>query len=71
MCVCIAFYFFSHKIYMYFLVCGRAFVFFSSPISRELVSHIKKDTIVSPRIGALSEVNSPALFFVLLNDYLS
>ncbi|XP_044488464.1 SNARE-interacting protein KEULE-like isoform X2 [Mangifera indica] len=35
----------------------KAFVFFSSPISRELVSHIKKDTIVSPRIGALSEMN--------------
>ncbi|XVE64988.1 hypothetical protein DITRI_Ditri07aG0145900 [Diplodiscus trichospermus] len=35
----------------------RAFVYFSSPISRELVAHIKKDSTVLPRIGALSEMN--------------
>ncbi|XVF51634.1 hypothetical protein PTKIN_Ptkin04bG0200100 [Pterospermum kingtungense] len=35
----------------------KAFVYFSSPISRELVAHIKKDTSVLPRIGALSEMN--------------
>ncbi|KAJ6426721.1 hypothetical protein OIU84_022335 [Salix udensis] len=35
----------------------KAFVFFSSPISRELVSHIKKDSSVLTRIGALSEMN--------------
>lgn len=35
----------------------KAFVFFSSPIARELVSHIKKDSTVLPRIGALSEMN--------------
>ncbi|XP_020591408.1 SNARE-interacting protein KEULE-like [Phalaenopsis equestris] len=35
----------------------RAFVFFSSPISRELVYHIKNDGSVFPRIGALSEMN--------------
>ncbi|KAJ0010601.1 hypothetical protein Pint_33533 [Pistacia integerrima] len=35
----------------------KAFVFFSSPISRELVSHIKKDATVLPRIGALREMN--------------
>ncbi|XP_044509111.1 SNARE-interacting protein KEULE-like [Mangifera indica] len=35
----------------------KAFVFFSSPISRDLVSHIKKDTTVLPRIGALREMN--------------
>ncbi|CAK7355763.1 unnamed protein product [Dovyalis caffra] len=35
----------------------KAFVFFSSPISRELVSHIKKDSTVLTRIGALREMN--------------
>ena len=35
----------------------RAFVYFSSPISRELVAHIKKDSSVLPRISALSEVS--------------
>lgn len=35
----------------------KAFVFFSSPVARELVSHIKKDSTVLPRIGALSEMN--------------
>lgn len=35
----------------------KAFVFFSSSISRELVTHIKKDATVLPRIGALSEMN--------------
>lgn len=46
-----------------FLLSGmwkRAFVYFSSPISRELVAQIKKDSTVLPRIGALSEVR---LFF--------
>ncbi|KAF5729905.1 SNARE-interacting protein KEULE-like isoform X1 [Tripterygium wilfordii] len=35
----------------------KAFVFFSSPISRELVAHIRKDASVLPRIGALREMN--------------
>ncbi|KAJ9173473.1 hypothetical protein P3X46_016598 [Hevea brasiliensis] len=35
----------------------KAFVFFSSPISRELVAHIKKETTVLTRIGALREMN--------------
>ncbi|XWS61905.1 hypothetical protein CRYUN_Cryun07bG0164500 [Craigia yunnanensis] len=35
----------------------KAFVYFSSPISRELVAHIKKDSSVLPRVGALSEMN--------------
>uniref|UniRef100_A0A2P2M8R7 SNARE-interacting protein KEULE-like n=4 Tax=Rhizophora mucronata TaxID=61149 RepID=A0A2P2M8R7_RHIMU len=35
----------------------KAFVFFSSPISRELVNHIKKDSTILPRIGALKEMN--------------
>ncbi|XP_059641543.1 SNARE-interacting protein KEULE-like isoform X3 [Cornus florida] len=35
----------------------KAFVFFSSPIPRELVSHIKRDTTVISRIRALSEMN--------------
>ncbi|KAL1087802.1 hypothetical protein V6Z11_D08G208300 [Gossypium hirsutum] len=35
----------------------KAFVYFSLPISRELVAHIKKDSTVLPRIGALSEMN--------------
>ncbi|XP_042024626.1 SNARE-interacting protein KEULE-like isoform X2 [Salvia splendens] len=35
----------------------KAFVFFSSPVSRELVAEIKKDGSVLPRIGALREMN--------------
>lgn len=35
----------------------KAFVFFSSPIAKELVLEIKKDTLVLPRIGALREMN--------------
>ncbi|KAL6125979.1 hypothetical protein ACLB2K_074030 [Fragaria x ananassa] len=35
----------------------KAFVFFSSPIPKELINHIKKDTSVLPRIGALREMN--------------
>ncbi|KAK7252658.1 hypothetical protein RIF29_36764 [Crotalaria pallida] len=35
----------------------KAFVFFSSTISRELVMDIKKDTTVLPRLGALREMN--------------
>ncbi|XP_020247593.1 SNARE-interacting protein KEULE-like isoform X2 [Asparagus officinalis] len=35
----------------------KAYVFFSSPASKELVSHIRCDASVVPRIGALSEMN--------------
>ncbi|XP_002511719.2 protein transport Sec1a isoform X1 [Ricinus communis] len=35
----------------------KAFVFFSSPVPKELVNHIKCDTSVLPRIGALREMN--------------
>ncbi|KAL5743812.1 hypothetical protein ACOSP7_026677 [Xanthoceras sorbifolium] len=35
----------------------KAYVFFSSPISRELVAQIKKDSTVLPRVGALREMN--------------
>jgi syntaxin-binding protein 1 len=35
----------------------KAFVFFSSPVSRELVNNIKKDTTILPRIVALKEMN--------------
>ncbi|KAL8137126.1 hypothetical protein V2J09_003127 [Rumex salicifolius] len=35
----------------------KAFVFFSSSISKELVAHIKKDGTILPRIGALREMN--------------
>lgn len=35
----------------------KAFVFFSSPIPRELVNYIKRDTSVLSRIGALREMN--------------
>ncbi|KAK4487363.1 hypothetical protein RD792_006013 [Penstemon davidsonii] len=35
----------------------KAFVFFSSPVTRELVSHIKRDGSVLSRIGALREMN--------------
>ncbi|KAK6118999.1 hypothetical protein DH2020_047285 [Rehmannia glutinosa] len=34
---------------------SKAFVFFSSPVARELVSHIKRDGSVLSRIGALRE----------------
>ncbi|KAE9463069.1 hypothetical protein C3L33_05023, partial [Rhododendron williamsianum] len=40
----------------------KAFVYFSSPIPKELVSRIKNDTSVLPRIGALREVEI-VLFF--------
>ncbi|XP_010523082.1 PREDICTED: protein transport Sec1a [Tarenaya hassleriana] len=35
----------------------KAFIFFSSPIPKELVNHIKSDSSVLPRIGALREMN--------------
>ncbi|ESR58503.1 protein transport Sec1a [Citrus sinensis] len=35
----------------------KAYVFFSTPIPKELVNHIKSDTSVLPRIGALREMN--------------
>ncbi|XP_042483115.1 SNARE-interacting protein KEULE-like [Macadamia integrifolia] len=35
----------------------KAFVFFSSSVSKELVNRIKNDTSVLPRIGALREMN--------------
>uniref|UniRef100_A0A0E0KNF0 SNARE-interacting protein KEULE n=1 Tax=Oryza punctata TaxID=4537 RepID=A0A0E0KNF0_ORYPU len=35
----------------------KAYVFFSSPVQRELVAQIKKDSNVLARIGALSEMN--------------
>ncbi|KAJ0052970.1 hypothetical protein Pint_00249 [Pistacia integerrima] len=36
---------------------STAFVFFSSPIPKELVNHIKMDSSVLPRIAALREMN--------------
>lgn len=51
-------------IIIFFFFSGfRAFIFFSSPIPKELVNHIKSDTSVLPRIGALREVK--ILIFVL------
>ncbi|XP_078161933.1 putative protein transport Sec1b isoform X1 [Carex rostrata] len=35
----------------------KAFIFFSSPVPKELVAYIKNDTSIIPRIGALSEMN--------------
>ncbi|KAJ3672528.1 hypothetical protein LUZ60_007249 [Juncus effusus] len=35
----------------------EAYIFFSSPVPKELVAYIKNDTSVVPRIGALSEMN--------------
>jgi len=35
----------------------KAYVFFSSPISKDLVSHIKRDTSILSRIGSLREMN--------------
>lgn len=50
----------------YIMCFCRAFVFFSSPIAKELVLEIKKDTLVLPRIGALREVK---FCFCFLNIY--
>ncbi|XP_072971201.1 SNARE-interacting protein KEULE-like [Typha angustifolia] len=44
----------------------KAYVFFSSPIPKELVAYIKNDTSVVPRIGALSEMNLE--FFAIDNQ---
>ncbi|GAB2271996.1 Protein transport Sec1a [Dionaea muscipula] len=35
----------------------KAFVFFSTPVPKELINHIKSDTSVVPRLGALREMN--------------
>ncbi|KMZ63049.1 hypothetical protein ZOSMA_42G00880 [Zostera marina] len=35
----------------------KAYVFFSSPVSKDLVTHIREDRTILPRIGALSEMN--------------
>lgn len=43
----------------------RAFVFFSSPIPRDLVNYIKRDTSVLSRIGALREV----MVFLISNSF--
>lgn len=40
------------------LCISRAFVFFSSPVNKDLVALIKRDSSVLPRIGALSEVKN-------------
>lgn len=44
------------------LLGSRAFVFFSSPVPKEFINHIKGDTSVLPRIGALREVGVFILF---------
>lgn len=36
----------------------RAYIYFSTPVPKDLVAHIKCDTSVMPRIGALREVSS-------------
>lgn len=41
----------------------RAFVFFSTPTPKELINHLKCDTSVLPRIGALREVGFLFIFF--------
>jgi hypothetical protein len=45
----------------------RAYIFFSSPIPKDLVTYIKNDMSVIPRIGALREVTfcipSTLMFF--------
>ncbi|GAA0150901.1 membrane trafficking regulatory protein [Lithospermum erythrorhizon] len=48
----------------------KAYVYFSSPIPKELVARIKNDTSVLPRIGALREVkilNPPPNYSLVLN----
>lgn len=44
-------------------------MFFSSPVHKELVAQIKKDSSVLPRIAALSEVTwLPFLFYLSMLD---
>ena len=43
-------------VYNHFPFQLRAFVFFSTPVPKQLVNHIKGDMSVVPRIGALREV---------------
>lgn len=45
---------------------SRAYIFFSSTIPKELVNHIKSDSSVLPRIGALREVNAIFTFLALI-----
>ena len=45
---------------------ARAYIFFSSPIPKELVSYIKNDNSVIPRIGALREVGYFTMYLSLL-----
>jgi hypothetical protein len=42
----------------------KAFVFFSSPVSRSLVNLIKKDMRAMKRIGGLKEVASICHFYI-------
>ena len=45
-------------------------MFFSSPVHKELVAQIKKDSSVLPRIAALSEVtwlSCPFLFYLSMS----
>jgi len=67
--ICFGYFFFflshSSSAPLYFLF--RAFVFFSSPIAKELVNHIKRDSSVLSRIGALREV----IILLLWNLFLS
>ncbi|GMP61812.1 hypothetical protein CsSME_00024127 [Camellia sinensis var. sinensis] len=44
-------------LYKKYVIDSRAYVYFSTPIPKELVSRIKNDTSVLPRIGALREMN--------------
>lgn len=51
----------NYLISMVFLVCSlccRAFIYFSYPAPKDLVSRLKSDMSVLPRIGALREVRS-------------
>ena len=56
--------FLSWLLLMPFYLGSRAFVFFSSPVPKEFVNHIKCDTSVLPRIGALREVGHVFILFL-------
>ena len=63
-----------YLISMVFLVCSlccRAFIYFSYPAPKDLVSRLKSDMSVLPRIGALREVRSSYYFLILIHIFFS
>lgn len=55
----------SEFINFLFSPCCRAFIYFSSPVPKELLARIKGDTSVLPRISALREVQFIISTFII------